>query len=136
MASPVPLSAATLAIRRLRTMTLRTLLIFRPQPVSPEEAPTPSSVLSEATVTSAPAQSRVPLSLITSGMPRAASVCSAGRLATVTVRPPAPPVVPPLSPANPSAVEAGVGADVPGVDDGADVGMLVGAEVAAVGGGE
>src|SRR5512140_2114709 len=82
IASPLP--ASTLAIFRLRTMTLLTPLIFRPQPVRPELEPTPRIVLLDVTVTS-DEQVKFPLNLIVSDVLEPAALVSADRLVTVTV---------------------------------------------------
>jgi len=101
MASPEPELAVTLAIRRFRTITLLTDFRDRPQPVSPEAEPTPAMVLFEATLMS-PVQVKDPDTLTISAPDRAASVVSPARDVTVTVAPPAPPVVVPAIVAYPS----------------------------------
>src|SRR5919205_270690 len=94
MASPLPLPASTLEIFMLRTMTLLMPRMFRPQPVRPELAPTPRIVLFAVRRTSS-LQEKLPLTRMTDAPDAATAVVRAERLVTVTVLPPAPPVVPP-----------------------------------------
>src|SRR5215475_13064096 len=101
MASPFPLPAGTLAIFRLRTMTLLTSLMPRPHPVRPELEPTPMIVLFDATLTSL-AQVKLPLTRTVCCVLEDAALVSAERLVTVTVGPLPPPVVPPACVDQPS----------------------------------
>src|SRR5215470_3902456 len=101
MASPLPLLASTFEIFMLRTMSLLTPLMFRPQPVRPEPDPTPRTVLLDVSRTSSE-QVKLPLTRMVSAPLAAASVVSADRLVTVTVGPLPPPVVPPFIVAQPT----------------------------------
>src|SRR5262252_4140376 len=94
IASPLPLLAWTNEIRMLRTMTLLTLRMLRPQPVRPELDPTPRIVLFAATTTS-PLQLKLPLTRMVCAVLEEAAEVRAESDVTVTVGPPAPPVVPP-----------------------------------------
>src|SRR5262245_11629314 len=113
IASPLPLPACTNEIRMLRTITLETSLMFRPQPVRPELEPTPRIVLFAATRTSSE-QLKLPLTRMVCALDEAAAVVSAERLVTVPVAPPAPPVVPPPCVAQPTMPVCGGGLPVVG----------------------
>src|SRR5215475_1419042 len=94
MASPFPTLAGTLAIFKLRTMTLLTLFRPRPQPVKPELAPTPMIVLLDETLISLEHE-KLPLTRTVCCVLDDAALVRADTLVTVTVGPLPPPVVPP-----------------------------------------
>src|SRR5215472_13519531 len=126
IASPSPLEAVTNEMFMFWMITLWTLApdlpcMDSPMPVSPEFAPTPMIDLFDATGTS-PAPENMPFTRMISGPLLAAALSSADSEVTVTVGPPAPPVVgpcpSPLSVAYPCMPVAGGG----GVVGGGDVG--------------
>src|SRR5215471_696025 len=141
---------------RLRMITFRTafgggsvtasLLVsptLSPPPLKPELAPRPTMVLSEVTLCIGPGSCTMPCTWITSGPGRDAASRNSATVRTVTVGPPAPPVVPfwpsaftdakPLG-ASPMGDGAGDGLG-DGIGVGAGVGVGVGAGIGAGGGG-
>src|SRR5690349_1094699 len=93
--------------RRLRMMMLLTALaggevmlssigmpMFRPPLENPEFDPTPTIVLSEVTSCIGPGNASIPLTRMTRGPAVAISARNCAAVVTVTVGPPAPPVVP------------------------------------------
>src|SRR6185369_6724673 len=144
-------SSAELLMRRLRRITLCTAFaggevmlseigrpMLSPNPVKPEFAPRPTIVLSE--VTSVIAVSvMVPLTWMTNGPDRWAKLMKSAAVDTVTVGPPAPPVVPfcprALTPAQPSATPLAGGGLVGGgvVGGGVVGGGVVGRGLVGVG---
>src|SRR5690242_5438896 len=80
---------------RLRMMTLLTLLRLSPPPLSPEPEPTPRIDLFELTL-SMPDSEIMPDTRMICRLLDCSALSSADALVTVTVAPPAPPVVPPF----------------------------------------
>jgi hypothetical protein len=104
--------------------------MFRVVPEIPEPAPTPRIVLSAVSST-VPEPLIMPLTRIV----RAPAVCAwvrrSAKLVTVTVGPPAPPVVPPACAAQPTSPPGTGGSEVGGVVGGG-VGGVVGGDVVGV----
>jgi hypothetical protein len=133
---------------RLRMMTLCTALaggevtpssigspMFRPPPVSPEFAPTPTIVLSEVTSCIGPGSVMTPLTWTISAPGRAMAARNPAASDTVTAGPPQPPVVPFWPSANTSAnpmMRGGVVQSTGGVDGVDDEGGSLGGTTGTV----